>query len=259
MPISRDDILDELWPLWNEIAGLNREWAANMSLVQCLKDGNAWDEFDSADLEWGIAEHFGVQIPEDKWREFWGDGVEPDVWEEKVEPMITFGCLADMIIAHFPDVSFRPVEICGRTCGPAGAFFGLQELTAYNVDNVPRFAPSTRIKKQLKDENLTRFWLQMRVLTRNSVPPLADPVTTFIVVLGLAAVGFGLCGLLLICLHSLVEMPEWLVLLVMTGFSSTALPAFVLVPLRYVAGTRLLRLPTGIRTFRDLAEKIGTV
>jgi hypothetical protein len=258
MPISRDDILDELWPLWNEIAGLNRESAANMSIVQCLKDGNAWDDFDPADLEMGVVEQFGVQIPEDEWREFWGDGVEPDVWEEKVEPMITFGRLADLIIAHFPDVSFRPVEICGRTCGPAGAFFGLQELAAYNVENVRRFAPSSRVKNHLKQNRLVQFWSQLRILTRNAVPPLTDPVGNCAARMGILSLGLGLCLLLMTCVHAVVEVPWRVFYVTALSFGSTLFLTIVLAALRLIAGSRMLRLPTGIQTFRDLAERIST-
>lgn len=182
--------------------------------------------------------------------------VAPEPRHRKLTCALTCGQLAERLWRQLPQVSFEPVNVAGRDCGPAGAFFGLVELSRHVKPTIAKFRPSTQVLDRLQGRDLRRFWTQLQVQAGVSFREPDDVwsnVTTIFsiscialgiaILVGISILGTGLFDLLMFRL-----MIFWLL----------SVPVTIAVcATSFVFGPYYLRLPSGIRTFRDLSEYIS--
>lgn len=162
--------------------GLREAWgssckpfAPETSIYCHLKAEWAWHEFDAGMEALCLEQFFGFEASEAEWKAFLRFDVPADGnWERDGFPCVTFGDLARFIAERTPATTkFEPVTVFGRSCGPAGAFYGLQQIAEPLQKSPQRFAPSTPILDVLRSEQLDHFWRQVRWRTEDLLPKLS--------------------------------------------------------------------------------------
>ena len=130
--------------IWVDGLGIDRREAPvdpNTNVVDWLKSlGGIWEEIDLADFFFRWKRDFGFTASDAEFRLlFEGDPESAQKWIElgDYRPELTMRGLAEWIVARIDVPTYSPVNVAGRTCGPAGAFFGIQEL-AQRIDPARR-------------------------------------------------------------------------------------------------------------------------
>ncbi|WP_339731715.1 hypothetical protein [uncultured Gimesia sp.] len=193
---------------------------------------------------------FHFQCSEKEWTEYFGlDLFEDDreEWECLHAADFTFRRLAQFIAARATVISFQPVEVLGTECGPAGTFYGIQQLVRTLKKRSPDFGPSTKIRDVLKGYSLINFWSHLRWMTGQRVAKLPVywlwmDVMTFIVLC-------FLWGALMPVMSSYNIGETYIVGLFFMIFLGT-IAAFIA---RHIKNP----LPPELQTFRDLAVLIA--
>lgn len=216
-----------------------------------------WDDLDITDLFYYLEIRFRLDFPEGEWDLMLGED-HPQWTNEDWERFCltwTVQRLIDFIRDRLPEVSFDPVNICGKDCAPAGAFFGLRNLVATMRSRTTSLGPSSMLKETLTSYQLKKLWIQSSLLSGAELPPLLEKVpvplmTAFFFVAGLISwatayslpVAPGMDGLGFI----------FVVFTAVFGALSYAgiMGYFRHSPFGY-------NLPKNVQTFRDLAEYIA--
>ncbi|HAW29591.1 MAG TPA: hypothetical protein DCY03_15970 [Planctomycetaceae bacterium] len=140
-----------------------------------LKKANEWQEFDFSEFVYQIERFFHFEYPSEDRRILFGLGAgyqSAEEWIEHVGQHLTFRALVESISEHAPRISFQPVMVIDRECGPAGAFYGMQELSEKFYPAACQLTPSTRILDAFRGAALDRFWSELKWRTDNSLTEL---------------------------------------------------------------------------------------
>lgn len=169
MPLLADCLVDTLG--LDDDEALDPVTDLDRRIDQYLKDINEWEAFDFADFIYVIERLFHFECSPGEWKAFFGVGCgyqSEEEWIEKVGQHLTFMTLVEFIAARAPFISFQPVTVINRVCGPAGAFYGLEELSGKFFSATCRVTPSTKILDAFRGRQLEKFWgdLQWRSGTK---------------------------------------------------------------------------------------------
>lgn len=250
MRLPHDEILAALAVCWKDWSGSDQPITADGNLVDWLQREGWWREIDLMDLRWPVSRHFGADLPVDEWGRFFsGEAKSEEEWNRDVAPTITFGRLSALIQRHLADVSFGPINVAGANCAAAGAFLGVQQLARFVDRNIERFGPSTRVRDRLSGERLVAFWSQLRLLTRNAVPPI-KPYSQQWRVRVLFILLYCFAPAILAVVLGLV--PGWPLRLFYGAYVG-----LLIIAAMGLDASRDGSLPKDIRTFRDLANRVA--
>lgn len=202
---------------------------------------------DLVDLYKGLQCCFRFECTRQEWSDYFRLDVCRDdfeAWERLHAVDFTYRRVAQFIAARATAISFEPVNVIGQECGPAGAFYGIQELVG-EVKKRPRdFGPGTRIRDVLTGNAFALFWLKVRWITAQRAPDLSQfdhRLGRRVLCFMLAYVSF--MGAILFSLQ--------------VDPSCYYFSAFTLIPLTGLVGWLMERrsnpLPPELQTFRDLA------
>lgn len=208
---------------------------------------------DPDDLLEVILEHFGITPTATRWFDVFGQGFASESEMFNSAGDLTVGKLVGFIQRHLPEVAFEPVNICGRNCGPAGAFFGITEVASHLIAKDMRFAPSTPIADVLTGRMLSDFWLRLQRYTDDRLPHLVcclkrriDYIFHGVMVFAIVSCFAGFVWALISGNRD--ESNAWFFTwMILCGIEM----AVLIVQLENPA------TPPGIRTFRDLAEHVS--
>ena len=246
---SREAILRALEPIIPDAFGLDSDELPlpGESIPDHLKRCGIWDDCDLYDLVFLCEKSFGRIAPKAEWLAFFNGVVaDPNEWERLVAPGLTYDRLADFIAERVWAVSFEPIEIAGRRCGPAGAFVGLRETAGLLFPDRERFAPSTPILPHLRRSRLEGFWARLQWDRGDAVPALrrcaSDALSGGVF---LWTLGMGMPAGACLCAGE----PDIALMFV-------ALAAMVLLPFLALRAAEN-PLPAGIETFGDLARRLA--
>jgi hypothetical protein len=176
---------------------------------------------------------------------------------------VTFGDVADFIAEKLPAVSLEPAVVLGKTCQPAGAFLGLEQLARHVQPKLPAVGPSTPIRNCLQGGKLQAFcnhlhWVSCGLIERPQ--EILAPKTLRRRLLELSVV--VLAAVLIIgCLmafhdfgpQALGRLEVWFGI----WFGSLAVVCFYWAGVFCFARWISSPLPPGVETFRDLAKLIA--
>tara|TARA_R110002111_G_scaffold248400_1_gene312060 strand:+ start:81811 stop:82572 length:762 start_codon:yes stop_codon:yes gene_type:complete len=149
-----DHYLQSLIPLWSDE---EIEFSDFFAYFQWME---YYFRFKSSRAEW--TEYFKLDVYK----------ANNEEWERLHAEDFTFLRLAQFIAARATAISFQPVEVLGKECGPVGAFYGIQQLVKTLKNRSPDFGPSTRIRDVLKGDSIVYFWSQLRGITEQGVAEL---------------------------------------------------------------------------------------
>ncbi|WP_278471197.1 hypothetical protein [Gimesia maris] len=214
-----------------------------------FKEIKLWKELDFADFMFRFERAFHIECSQDEWKELFGvaqDYQTEDEWINQVGQHLTFRKLVDFIAERSPYISFQPVMVIDRECGPAGAFYGMQELSEKFYPAACRFTPSTRILDAFRGNSLDRFWNELNWRNEYQIPDISRKWDDLF-----------LSGCLLAGLGVLVGIP----LSILTGHYLYVVLACVSL-IVFSAISSIYQhysdpLPPGLQTFRDLAVLIA--
>lgn len=208
-----------------------------------------WDEFVCSDFMVRFESVFHFECSPDEWNELFGVACgyqTEEEWIEQIGQHLTFRALVEFIAARAPCISFQPVTVIDRECGPAGAFYGITELSEQVVPPACQITPATRIIDAFRGSALDRFWSGLNWRTEEQLPDISRKWEDLF-----------LLGLLLGFLGILIGFPLSLV---------TASYSYVLVSIVYFLVNWILLwiyhhcsdpMPPELQTFRDLALLIA--
>lgn len=226
-------------------------------MIEAIESTSSWFHFNHLDLQdfrFHLESRFEIRISQHEWIEF----LNLNQWNRKSRSVFekysqdwTVAQLIDFIHERQPDVSFEPINICGKDCTPAGVFYGLRTLAGSNGIAGDEIGPSTAIACKLSGSKLTRFWNQIRCLTDDAVPELKCRFSSK--VLGLFALFLSYCIGSAFLLPGSSVLAAFLVFFVITiALFQILSPETTFEDFVFVA-----QPPPDIRTFRDLAEYIA--
>jgi hypothetical protein len=231
---------------------LERQFACNATLDsqtridEYFKAAGDWDDIDLADLWFALCRETAIKTEPGEWAGFLGtDAFRRGEWETRIAPGFTFGALADWMAKRAEGVSLSAINVLGRKCATAGAFYGIEDVARQVSPHVVRFGPSTPIQKRLRGRALSRFWRRLRWMTCDALPMLRTPKT---------AVAWDV-----LLLVSLVLIPLWLAVEVGAAeafFAAIGILVFGLI-VSIVVTCVTNPLPAGIRTFGELARRVA--
>ena len=152
------------------------------SLLDYRDEAQRQDECPLLTLQ-GIAEHFGLDWGESRWIVWLNlrdDGLQTarereaawERWVVESAPRLTVRRLAEAIAKRAEGISFDPVAILGRRCGPAGAFYGLCNLPELRGRRV---GPSTPLRAALDWRQLRAAWRRTQWIAGCELPALRSP------------------------------------------------------------------------------------
>lgn len=248
---SEKQILCGLQECWKSVMGNCESFDSDTKIDLYLKEnGNGiWDMFYLRDLVYEMERFFHFTCSIREWDHLFGFDrsiSSHEEWENLVGQHLTFGVLAQFIAERAPAVSFQPVTVMGSECRPAGVFFGLQSLTKKYNKRAFRFAPSTKIINVLRGLSLEQFWDELQWMTEHGVPVLPGSWRN------IERWGYLFSSLIV---FSMIPLALW-------GLHPVALVAMSVCALMGWLASSLYKnwvnpLPSGIRTFRDLAVLIA--
>lgn len=215
------------------------------NIIESIKASGEWEELDLADLFKEIDEYFRIERPMSEWEEFFGfwEGKKDfREWETNFAPKLTIAALIQFIAKRLTYVSLAPAVVAGKTCAPAGVFYGIEKIV--NEIAPVRFAPSTKIRSVLSRKSLDELWRQLNWMTGLSLPRLPD--------------GHRMLGCLAIPVMILGALASYLTgEIVVFGLGlGIALICFVAMQ---ICEDHLDPLPPNIKTFRDLAVFLSKI
>lgn len=208
-----------------------------------------------------IEEYFGFPRSNDPWQELFGFAGNSSAISI-VD--LTYGDIADFIARQLPSVSFEAAVIFGKSCRPAGAFLGMEEIVRNIAPEMEKFAPSTPIRSRLNGLSLRRYCQALHWQTAGAVPIPCNPLmikSGWRQVSDISAFLIGVASYFVYFLMTFPLIPKnsewagWIIGISMIAF-------FLWVTFVYFAGHILVLrfsnpLPPGIKTFRDLAKLIA--
>ncbi|QDT29353.1 hypothetical protein Enr10x_47050 [Gimesia panareensis] len=249
---TEKQILCGLYSCYCDAIGSDTPFTAETRVDQHMQADGSWEDTDLADLFYRFERQFDFECSLEEWTEELGIANVPslEVWEHEMAPRFTFGAIARFIQKRaINTVSFQSVTVINRECGPAGAFYGIQQVVASERAarwNSHRFAPSDRIIDVLRGSHLDRFWYELHWRTELRIPRLKRD-WDFLIDSGCLLGGIGF----------LVAFPAS----ILTGQYLYAVIAVVyLLALWAVASVYKYcsdPLPPELQTFRDLAVAIA--
>ena len=247
MPILADSLVDTLG--LDDDEALDPVTDLDRRIDQYLKDINEWNAFDFADFIYVIERLFHFECSPKEWKAFFGVDCgyqSEEEWVEQVGLHLTFKALVEFIAARAPYVSFQPVTVIDRACGPAGAFYGLEELSGKYFSATCRVTPSTQLLDAFRGRQLEKFWgeLQWR-----SGAKLTDLKSFWFLLEGCGCLMFFLA--LFIAVVIFLPGGDYLALTV------TLLSAYTVWRVISVCCYWSNPLPPELQTFRDLAVLIA--
>lgn len=248
---TREQILNALYPLLEDSFGIDPDEKPlpGEPIDAHLKRMDVWHDSDLFDLFRRCEKTFGFKVTPAEWKAFFeGGAADAADWERNVAPRMTYEALADFVIDRTRAISFEPVEIAGRRCGPAGAFYGICEAAGQVLLKVERFAPSSSILRHLGRSRVETLWERLSWDRLDALPPLrrcwSDRFASGVFLWDFA---MGAVGAAFLCAGE----PD--LTLLFAAFAS-----LLLVP--YLVLRRLENpLPNGIVTFGDLARRLAEV
>ena len=232
-------------------------------------DATSGDDFDLHDFANLLEYDLGISLHQKDWDFLSGQALTKSLeeWEEKYAPLFTFGRLADLIAARLPAGEVPAITILGAASKAAGAFRRIQRIAATVNPAVESFGPSTRIVERFRGRTLRRFWIEVRKLSINRIPPfndarykIAETMNGSKGVLGVLSAGLCL-SLMIVALLGVRARMGWLTYGLAVAFFT--LPSSFFIGFIALAIVNVLRfetpasLPNDIETFRDLAELIS--
>ncbi|WP_417384971.1 hypothetical protein [Gimesia sp.] len=140
-----------------------------------LKKANEWQEFDFSDFVYQIERFFHFEFSSEERLKIFGLGAgyqSAEEWIEHVGQHLTFRALVESIAERAPHISFQPVTVIDRECAPAGAFYGMLELSEKFYPAASRLTPSTRILDAFRGRQLDGFWSELKWRTDNRLTEL---------------------------------------------------------------------------------------
>ncbi|QDT93152.1 hypothetical protein [Gimesia algae] len=140
-----------------------------------FKEIKLWKELHLSDFMFRIERAFLFECSRDEWEQLFGvdrDYQTEDEWIEHVGQYLTFRALVEFIAERAPYISFQPVMVIDRECGPAGAFYGMLELSEKFYPAACRLTPSTRILDVFRGRQLDGFWSELKWRTDNRLTEL---------------------------------------------------------------------------------------
>lgn len=226
-------------------------------------------DLDLLELSFRLDAKFGVRITNEDWSYLSGGTptMSKEEWEAKYAEFFTFGRLADLVASRARIGPVKSVSIAGSSSASAGAFRAIEEMAKQIRPHIEPFAPSTRIADRFTDDDLTKVWGRIRVLSGNRAPPLESAAAKKLVdsiFHGLrgAFICLVLYGLLVwMCYRLIMKVPyinpvaPWI-----AGLSPVFLLYFLNRSFWFVSrklGHSMYLLPNNLETFRDLAELIS--
>ena len=248
MRYTEKQIMCGMYVCWCDAMGTETRFDADTQVYQYMKSEDLWNDTDLADVFYRFERQFGFESTLDEWiRELEIKGpFTLEEWERDVAPRFTFGVIARYIQKKaINTVSFQPVTVMNRECGPAGAFYGLQQVVTSTAEawRAPcRFAPSTRILSVLRGSCLDRFWDELHWRTEQKVPQISR-TWDFLIAAGCLVAG----------LATLIALPTTFA----TGNAVYAAGLFVYLLVFWILSSAYQYysdpLPPELQTFRDLA------
>ncbi|MBK8268721.1 MAG: hypothetical protein IPK83_10635 [Planctomycetes bacterium] len=244
--------------------GISKPIASSTLFVEHLRDAGIWEELDLADLFSAIDKFFEVKIPWPEWTLLLGGAHrERAEWEANIAARLTFGHIAQFIAARLPITRIPTLRILGKRCLQAGAFHTIEHFVERIDPDDLQFGPSTPIHHRLRGSKLKRVWSQLSWLSEGRLPSLRTPPSE--------AARNWLMGKmwLAFCIALIAKFLFWLNETRFTEFLGiSTLVALSIAGI--VLGVSLLvfalspilnrvepRLPSGFRTFRDLAVALA--
>ncbi|WP_417392075.1 hypothetical protein [Gimesia sp.] len=140
-----------------------------------FKEIKLWKELHIPDFMFRIERAFHFECSEDEWKGLFGVDRSFQTeceWIERVGQHLTFRKLVNFIAERAPYISFQPVTVIDRECAPAGAFYGMLELSERFYPAACQLAPSTRILDAFRGDALDRFWSELKWRTDNRLTEL---------------------------------------------------------------------------------------
>ncbi|MCH9655095.1 MAG: hypothetical protein K0U86_03745 [Planctomycetes bacterium] len=173
---TEKQILCGLYECWKDAMGTDRPFDAETRVDLHMKANCEWEETDLADLFFRFEKHFGFESSLEEWTEELGIANVPslDVWENEMAPKFTFGALARFIQKRAVNtVSFKPVMVINKECLPAGAFYGIEQISNQLVSAKCRVTPSTKIIDAFRGYKLNSFWSELSWRSEVPLPQLS--------------------------------------------------------------------------------------
>lgn len=217
-----------------------------------------------------LKRHLALEVDYEPLSDFLNYDATKPVLEHWNEP-ISVGAFAVWILQRYELVSIEPVNICGRTCAAGGVFLALEQLARRQNPEADQIGPSTRLLDVMKLEELMSFWTAASVTANQRLPGFRGHgclacLATAIIAMVVPAVTVWTTINMLILPGSVVlflsTFPGLLIALLPYGFFVMFLgerlsPA--LYRLQYGRKQPEWFLPTGIKTFGDLARRIAAI
>jgi len=249
---TEKQILSGMYACYCDAIGSDTPFTAETRVDQHMQADGSWPEVDLADVFYRFEKQFGFESSLEEWTEELGIANVPGLeeWENEIAPRFTFGAIARFIQKRaINTVSFQPVTVMDRECGPAGAFYGIQQVVTSTAEawrDPCRFAPSTRILSVVRGSRLDRFWDELYWRTELKLPRITRAWDSLIDV-----------GCLLAVLAIAIALPVSFV----TGNAIYAVMMFVYLLAFWVAASAYRYysdpLPPELQTFRDLSQRIA--
>ncbi|WP_417381276.1 hypothetical protein [Gimesia sp.] len=248
---TEKQILYGMYECWCDAMGTDSTFDAETRVDLHMKADELWDEIDLADIFYRFEKQFDFDCTLEEWDQelglgFGGPFLSVEEWERDVAPKFTFGAIARFIQKRaINTVSFEPVTVIHRECGPAGAFYGIEQLFG-KLPYEERFGPSTKIIDVLRGRNLNRFWSELWWRTEFAIPRLSNSWRD---IDGWGCLIGGLAIVAAIPISILTE--NYLYLFVMAVFAFATW--YIALLWQYWTNP----LPPELQTFRDLAVLIA--
>ncbi|QDV20173.1 hypothetical protein Pan153_48450 [Gimesia panareensis] len=251
---SDQQIMSKLAELMVDMYGLDDDEAPDpvrdldLRVDLYLKKHKVWDMVDLLDFMFRFERAFQIRCSAEEWKKLFGRdrGRTEEEWVEQVGQHLTFKKLVDFIAEHTTYISFQPVTVIDRECGPAGAFYGITELSEQLVPPACQITPATRIIDAFRGDALDQFWSELCWRSTQKLPDISRKWDVLF-----------FSGCLLSVLGLLFGIP---LSIVTTNY------LYALVPCVYLLANWKVYtlynhysdpLPTDLQTFRDLAILIA--
>ncbi|MBL8852248.1 MAG: hypothetical protein JNG89_21425, partial [Planctomycetaceae bacterium] len=178
--LTEEQAMVGLRQIWQDVIGRPKDLEipnADDNIVDFMRDSRHFDSLDEVDFVIGMHTFFGEKVTDkDVINWFSGEIRDPfaknfEQWERDIKPTLTFGRLAQWICERASAPSFAPINIAGRNCGPAGAFFGI-ETTVEELAPGVRFPPRTPILNRLRGNQLELVWNRLNAYASGGLPDL---------------------------------------------------------------------------------------
>ncbi len=214
-----------------------------------FKAVKVWDDIDFTDFRFRLERVFQLKCAPEVWEQLFGVGshyrTEAE-WVEQVGQYLTFRKLVDFIAERTTYISFQPVQVIDRECGPAGAFYGITELSNLLVPAACQITPATRIIDAFRGDTLDQFWSELCWRNRQKIPDISRKWDSLF-----------LSGCLLVVLGFLFGIPLSIVTANILYLLAPCVSLYACWKLYCLYHYYSDPLPPELQTFRDLALLIA--